>query len=478
LFLSSFYRFSHPVFIEKGGPVFRPVAKSRSRPAADDIRQLSIVPDSDTSDLIASSNSIFPTSARPPEIAPFSVPNAPRVQEPSDPAHQVVNPNVVAPAFVSGRPSSFAVNFQPAIPSLASNTSSPTRRRLPQIQPVPISTDTRTSPQTQLTLPLLSAAITQPSHLLDQSIDSRMGLSAPQGHAVHETENTLDPSTVGTVAKPSTIASEVPPSGPGSLKKSTRPKSSREESAELPNQLKRRRKTTLGSDPEGSNEETGTSTNKPKRRATSGTPRVRKPSLPPFDADADPGEEIDPTVVTMASLCEDTGQGRVSRKAVEILENHSAWKAQNREKRARMKALMEQKKYGREETDVIDDDQISSNPGEAGPSGQPPLKPSNPATGIHLDDSGGGFDYSQDLATSRFNVQVRIGPNGETIIDEESLVVDRAEAEDMENYTHVVESDHTKFVNSGSYGKRFRGSRWSAEETESFYEVSQFCQTK
>jgi transcription factor TFIIIB component B'' len=176
----------------------------------------------------------------------------------------------------------------------------------------------------------------------------------------------------------------------------------------------------------------------------------------------------------MASLCDDTGQGRVSRKAVEILENHAAWKAQNREKRARMKTLMEQKKYGREEgDDVIDADQIPSNPGEAGPSAQVPPKPSNPAASTHLDDSGGGFDYSQDLATSRFNVQVRIGPNGETIIDEASLVVDRAEAEDTENYTHVVESDHTKFVNSGSYGKRFRGSRWSAEETESFYDVSQ-----
>lgn len=88
-----------------------------------------------------------------------------------------------------------------------------------------------------------------------------------------------------------------------------------------------------------------------------------------------------------------------------------------------------------------------------------------------MDDTGHGFDYSQNMATSRYNVQVRIGPNGETIIDEESLVVDRADADETENYTHVIESDHTKFVNSGTYGKRYRGSRWSVEETELFYDA-------
>jgi transcription factor TFIIIB component B'' len=140
-----------------------------------------------------------------------------------------------------------------------------------------------------------------------------------------------------------------------------------------------------------------------------------------------------------------------------------------------MKTLMEQKKYGRDETGDIIDTQNPSNSVEVGSTSSLLPKSSNPAANTApLDDAGGGFDYSQDLATSRFNVQVRIGPNGETIIDEESLVVDRAEAEDTENYTHVVESDNTKFVNSGSYGKRFRGSRWSAEETESFYDVSAF----
>jgi transcription factor TFIIIB component B'' len=78
------------------------------------------------------------------------------------------------------------------------------------------------------------------------------------------------------------------------------------------------------------------------------------------------------------------------------------------------------------------------------------------------------------MATSRFNVQVRIGPNGETIVDEESLFVDRAEEHETDNYVHVEESDATKFVNSGSYSKKFRGTRWTAEETDLFYAVSPF----
>ena len=208
-------------------------------------------------------------------------------------------------------------------------------------------------------------------------------------------------------------------------------------------------------------------------RRRNGSPRPRKsrgPSLPPFDPHADPGEDLDPTVVTMASLCNDTGQGRISSKAAEVLSNHATWKAQNRAKRARMKTLMELKKYGREEaTEGAEENQNVS-------VSKDPRSPNSVTTrsGEHPvpSDTDGGFDYSQDLQATRYNVQVRIGPNGETIIDEESLVVDRTEVEDTTNYTHVVESDHTKFVNSGTYGRRYRGSRWSAEETELFYDAS------
>jgi transcription factor TFIIIB component B'' len=210
-------------------------------------------------------------------------------------------------------------------------------------------------------------------------------------------------------------------------------------------------------------------------RASSSTPRPRKrvPSPLPYDPDADPGEDIDPTSVTMAALCTDTGQGRVSRKAAEILTNHAAWKAKNKEKRAHMRTLMELKKYGREEAESEHDQDgdAQAQPVEDATSTSIPGTSNAPASAPVLDDTGNGFDYSQGLATSRYNVQVRIGPNGETVIDEESLVVDRVENDGTDDYTHIIESDHTKFVNSGTYGRRYRGSRWSAEETELFYDV-------
>lgn len=204
--------------------------------------------------------------------------------------------------------------------------------------------------------------------------------------------------------------------------------------------------------------------------------KSRRPATPAFDADADPGEELDPTSVTMATLCEDTGRGRVSSKASQILQNHLAWKRSNREKRKNMRMLMEAKKYGRgEDADTTQESRAQEAPSE-------PDSARSMTPGSHTDISsapseaaGNGFDYSQSVSTSRYNVQVRIGPNGETIVDEESLFVDRNAEDETANYTHVEESDVTKFINSGSYGKRFRGSRWSAEETELFYDaLSQF----
>jgi len=207
-------------------------------------------------------------------------------------------------------------------------------------------------------------------------------------------------------------------------------------------------------------------------KSSSTTPRQRRsrgPSLPPFDPNVDPGEDIDPTVVTMATLCNDTGQGRVSSKATEILTSYVAWKARSRERRTRMRVVMEAKKYGRQVEQEIEQHPLVP----LGDAATPNDSSENAGQSTLGTDEQNGIDYSQQMETSRYNVQVRIGPNGETIIDEESLVVDRAENEDTSDYIHVVESDHTKFVNSGTYGKRYRGSRWSAEETDLFYNVSQ-----
>ncbi|KAI1788811.1 hypothetical protein LXA43DRAFT_974660 [Ganoderma leucocontextum] len=220
--------------------------------------------------------------------------------------------------------------------------------------------------------------------------------------------------------------------------------------------------------------------------------RVRQPSIPPFDPEADPGEELDPTAVTMAALCDDTGRGRVSTRAAQIVSNHAAWRTSNRDKRARMRAIMEAKKYGRnldEEEESAARAAPNSQPGDSADSGDPGSTSRSGTPAVNgdatgradgvTDDGGGtgvdGFYYTENLAVSRYNVQVRIGANGETIIDEDSLFVNRDEEHHTEDYTHVEESDFTKFVNSSTYSKKARGSRWSAEETELFFDaLSQF----
>ncbi|KAI5121172.1 hypothetical protein M0805_007169 [Coniferiporia weirii] len=233
----------------------------------------------------------------------------------------------------------------------------------------------------------------------------------------------------------------------------------------------------------GGSESEGHGRRKRRERSTTGSlstrdRRSRNPSVPIFDPDADPGDDLDPTVVTMADICDDTGQGRLSSKAAVIQRNHLAWKALNKEKRGRMRARMEAKKYGRKEDDAEGGEAESSQAvEETNPETHTSQTIESSGTPAVEDVSGSGFNYRETLATNRFNVQVRIGPNGETIIDEESLYVDRNEDADdaTDKYQHIEESDQTKFTNSASYGKKLRGSRWSVEETELFYDaLSQF----
>ncbi|EKM61346.1 uncharacterized protein PHACADRAFT_204514 [Phanerochaete carnosa HHB-10118-sp] len=215
------------------------------------------------------------------------------------------------------------------------------------------------------------------------------------------------------------------------------------------------------------------------------TRRSRAHSLPPYDLDADPGEEIDPIAVTMAELCDDIGRGRVSSKAAQIMDNHAAWRQANREKRARQRAITEAKKYGRnleeEENASSATDPSTGNTGtntdEIDPSSAADSSAAEPSAeaenGGADGQKGDDYDYTKAMSTSRYNVQVRVGPNGETIIDETSLFVDRQEEDETANYTHIEESDTTKFVNSSTYSRKLRGSRWSAEETELFYDALQ-----
>jgi hypothetical protein len=237
------------------------------------------------------------------------------------------------------------------------------------------------------------------------------------------------------------------------------------------------------------------STSTPKSSARRGR-RKKHPTPPPFDVDADPGAEPDPTTVTMADLCEDSGTGRVSSKAAEIISNFASWKAAGRVRRAALAAKAEAKKYGRSDDEEGQPRKEESNTDEAPADAVEEVAaapdaladaiaaasaPAPGADGIIDEDASGagapanedGFDYSQSIKTTRFAVQVRIGPNGETIVDEQSLFVDRDDEEDeTAGYTHIEESDLTKFSNSASHSKKVKGrSRWSAEETELFFDV-------
>ncbi|KAG6840919.1 hypothetical protein C0991_003261, partial [Blastosporella zonata] len=443
--------------VQKGGPIFRPVAKSRARP---EVSQASAPLDSPIATQHVPSSS-FPSSlpdAPPTEINVISSLLPTIVPSTAIPIARIHPPTAFAPPpILSGR-----------------NT------------PVPPTIASRATPIPAIRHPIPS------SSLVLAPLAPAQALSSLSPHpSVHNQHILPNPGSENVLS--STLNTETKPQKTSTRKKATSTSNPTLDSQQHPDDStttsnpgndprtnftarktpSKRKKKASSSDAEATDDEMPDSTAAKRRRRASSTPRPRRsrgPSLPPFDPDADPGEDIDPTVITMASLCNDTGQGRVSRKAAEILSNHAAWKIQNREKRARMKTLMELKKYGREEEAEALEASAAA-PGDKASEPPEAAVPVSSEVQAISDDTGSGFDYTQDLATSRFNVQVRIGPNGETIIDEESLVVDRIEAEDTINYTHVVESDHTKFVNSGTYGKRYRGSRWSAEETELFFDA-------
>lgn len=64
--------------------------------------------------------------------------------------------------------------------------------------------------------------------------------------------------------------------------------------------------------------------------------------------------------------------------------------------------------------------------------------------------------------------------NGKMVIDTESLAIKRsAMATDIpaEAMEIVEETSMSRVVNSQSYGKKSKSQRWSAEETEKFYNV-------
>ncbi|TFY57252.1 hypothetical protein EVJ58_g7139 [Rhodofomes roseus] len=396
-------------------------------------------------------------------------------------------PVVVSRAKAIQGTAAAAASTVPFAPRQTENSQDPP----PQPQPdVTASRSTHASPlqagsfdMSQIDPSLQSALQTFPEHgvaapsFIEGSSRTLDGNGAAHTSLDSGVQGGQDSGTAGNLANTST------PSQPKAKRRRTKASQEGDTSSEgRPRKRRTQHQQRDGSVTEGDDSQTGEAGRK--RRGKS-----RAPSVPLFDPNAGPGEDLDPTAVTMSSLCDDTGQGRISSKAAQIITNHAAWRAASREKRARLRAIAEAKKYGRN----IDDEEQppASTSGEAAEPSQE--NPSSSRASAPPGDSQAGpsttgsdrptgdeqtvddFDYSQNLASSRYNVQVRIGANGETIINEESLFVSRDEEDDTANYTHIEESDATKFVNSSSYSKKPRGSRWSAEETELFFDaLSQF----
>ncbi|KAF8215998.1 hypothetical protein K438DRAFT_2008236 [Mycena galopus ATCC 62051] len=491
--------------VQKGGLVFKPVAKSRARATSAAPRQASIAPIENRTS-VAPAEDVSSLASMPPPMPP------PLMPPPATIPVRGLDPNVLAE---SSQPVASSSRAPPAIITSGSRISAP---------PIatPISVKVVPQPRHTPAPPIISRAAAAPV-VTPASTNTR----APSPTLVNPLLNTqlrpqddfdfpenlsqfIAPDLTIATSNPSTLVPAPDATPENSVKKKLRKRKKKDmaeedgeategETPEKPKKARKKRKDLVEGDGEVTEGETPEKPKKPRKKRAKKEEGETSDAVPPkpkkkrkakaenageeaapakkkrkkaipFDADADPGEEIDPTVVTMAELCSDNGQGRISSKAMEIQANHLTWKQQSKEKRARMKALAEQKKYGRPEEEDGEGESAATPVAKAAP-----VPDDDNSAEVIVGPSGSDTEpviVDPVIAdASRFTVQVRIGPNGETIIDEESLTVDREDEPDTSNYTHVVESDHTKFVNSASYTKKCRGSRWSAEETDLFYEA-------
>lgn len=197
------------------------------------------------------------------------------------------------------------------------------------------------------------------------------------------------------------------------------------------------------------------------------------------------GPPIDPSAMTMAEIARRPGQGRVSNRGLEI-----------------QRMLKEQREKAAAAEAAADSAAIVVANGNAAVATNPEAQPSQPAEGSSSGDAfsrimgtynaaaaqakdttrsedgededglGGGFTAAAG------GPRVRMGADGQLVIDEESTVIDEHRQAQEElfsgNVEYVEEDDRTRFVNSMTHSRKGRGSKWSAEEDEMFFEVSSF----
>ncbi|KIJ27174.1 hypothetical protein M422DRAFT_122619, partial [Sphaerobolus stellatus SS14] len=163
----------------------------------------------------------------------------------------------------------------------------------------------------------------------------------------------------------------------------------------------------------------------------------------------------------MSTICDDLETGRISSRWESSQLLHAEAKKRAREERA--KALAEADEEERE---------TGRSTGRRYP--KPVLPVAKHDGGETTIDNNGQneeeFTYDETLKASQYAPQVRIGANGEVVLDIDSLQVDRAADDNAEEYSHVEETDQSRFTNSNSWSKR-RVVRWSKDDTALFYDA-------
>ncbi|KAF8453787.1 hypothetical protein BGX38DRAFT_1061877, partial [Terfezia claveryi] len=167
--------------------------------------------------------------------------------------------------------------------------------------------------------------------------------------------------------------------------------------------------------------------------------RGRKREATPPNAES---IQIAPGVVKMGDLCRDMKIGRKSKRFTELEQLN--WTEVVRKQRAK-KAAMEAAKAAGE--DIPPQESMEERLGRIA-QGNEAVRP----------------------PPQRHAMQVRV-VNGQIVLDEETLQVDRRELVQEDGPREIVEeSSLTRRVNAGTWGKREKPERWDEASTDRFYE--------
>jgi len=216
----------------------------------------------------------------------------------------------------------------------------------------------------------------------------------------------------------------------------------------------------------------------------------------------DPTVPLDPTLVIMKSLVQDSGRGRMSNYMIQKLQSKNDKKKDMKMRRERMKmqvALERQgmapeaikKRLARLEAGHGSDSEDEGEDEEAGGDGeavaeaetQPEDEQEEEATPEEADEEERQGSQAEDeeeaqeeegaeeegFIESNYAPQVKF-VDGQFVIDEEGLQIEQADVH--EGYTTVEDIARERKVNSNTYSNRRRTARWTLEDTELFYDVS------